>query len=252
MSRRITLTRLRHKASKSVMIDFYALTSPNVVKIFIALEEFELPYDVKPVDVWKSEQHSEAFAKLNPNKKIPVIVDHDGPGGKPYTVFESGAILMYLAEKQGKFLPQDMATRYEVIQWLMVQMSTMGPMFGQVVHFTRFAPGSSDHSYAKSRYLTEAHRLYDLFDQRLAAHPYVGGTEYTIADMAAFPWLRNFALLGLDISDRTHVKAWIDKLAERPAVKRALAKVGGMTSSRDSASEDDKDRFFNRGKYARA
>src|ERR1700755_803498 len=144
------------------MRDFYVLTSPNVQKIFIMLEELELPYRAIPVDVWKGDHYTPEFAAINPNKKIPVIVDHDGPGGKPYTVFESGAILMYLADKQGQFLPKDMAARYEVIQWLMVQMSTMGPMFGQVIHFTRFAPAGSDHSYAKSRYVTEAHRLYEL------------------------------------------------------------------------------------------
>ena len=122
------------------MIDFYGLTSPNVQKIFIMLEETGLPYNFKPVDVWASAQHAAEFAKLNPNKKIPVIVDTEGPGGKPYTVFESGAILMYLAEKTGKFMPKDMAKKYDVIQWLMVQMSGIGPAFGNFTHFNLFAP----------------------------------------------------------------------------------------------------------------
>lgn len=233
------------------MIDLYALTSPNVVKVFIMLEELELPYNVKLVDVWKSEQFTPEFTKINPNRKVPAIVDHEGPGGKPYAVIESGAILIYLAEKAGTLLAKAGMERYDVLQWMMVQMTTVGPMFGQVVHFTRFA-SAGDHSYAKSRYVTEAHRLYDLYEGRLAAHPYVGGADYSIADVAAFPWLRNFALLGLDISDRPHVVKWIETVAARPAVKRALAKVATITSARDTATDDAKDRFFGRGKYARA
>ena len=232
------------------MIDLYALTSPNVVKIFIALEELGLPYDVKLVDVWKGEQFSPEFIKLNPNRKIPVIVDHEGPGGKPYTVFESGAILLYLAEKTGKLVPKDKAAYFEMMQWLMVQLTTMGPMFGQRVHFRRFATAGND--YSVSRYGTEVHRLYDLFEQRLASHPYVGGAEYTIADIATFPWLRNHALLDIDVSNRPNVTRYVEKIAARPAVKEALAKVGNITSARDTATDDAKDRFFQRGKYARA
>src|SRR5258707_5515899 len=133
----------------------------------------------------------------------------------------------------------------------MVQMSTMGPMFGQVVHFTRFAP-PGDHTYSKSRYVTEAHRLYDLFEARLAAHPYVGGDDYSIADVSAFPWLRNFKLLGLDISDRPHVLKWLATVAAPPAVQRALRQGATLTSARGTASDDDKDRFFPRGEYSRA
>jgi len=147
------------------MIDLYALTSPNVQKIFIMLEETGLPYNFKPVDVWASEQYAEAFGKLNPNRKIPVIVDHEGPGGKPYTVFESGAILMYLADKSGKFLPKDTARKYDALQWLMIQLTGVGPAFGNFTHFNLFAPKPND--YALSRYKTELLRLYDLIDQRL-------------------------------------------------------------------------------------
>ncbi len=232
------------------MIDLYALTSPNVQKVFLALEELELPYNVKPVDVWKSEQHRAEFARLNPNRKIPVIVDHDGPGGTPYTVFESGAILMYLADKTGRLMPAEPRARFEVLQWMMVQMSTVGPMFGQLVHFRRFAPAGND--YSLSRYRTEAHRLYDLYDARLAEREFVGGPEYTIADIAVWPWLRNHELLGISLKERPHVTRWIEAIAARPAAKRTLAKIATITSARDSASEDDKDRFFGRGKYARA
>ena len=154
------------------MIDFYVLTSPNVQKIFIMLEELGAPYRAIPVDVWKGEQFKPEFIALNPNAKIPVIVDHEGPDGKPYTVFESGAILLYLAEKFGRFLP-DNATRYDVIQWLMIQLTGVGPTFGQVTHFLRFAPPGND--YSKSRHMTEMLRLYELLERRLGQSPYLGG-----------------------------------------------------------------------------
>ena len=230
------------------MIDFYALTSPNVQKIFIMLEECELPYNAKLVDVWKGDQFTPEFAKINPLQKIPAIVDSDGPAGQPYTVIESGAILLYLAEKTGKFIPHDPVKRYDTIQWLMVQMANVGPMFGQLVHFSRFAPKPQD--YALPRYRTQVNKLYNLYEQRLAAQPYVVGADYTIADIAAFPWLRNLELLGMTLDQRPHVKAWIDKISARDAVKRAYAKIGAIQSVRDIATDDAKDRFFGRGKYA--
>ena len=169
------------------MIDLYALTSPNVQKIYLMLEETKLPYKEHFVDVWKGDQFDPDFLKINPNGKIPVIVDHEGPGGKPYTVFESGAILMYLAEKSGKFLPADMAKQYEVMQWLMIQLTSVGPMFGQFTHFKLFSPRDKDTSYAMTRYQTEVKRLYEVLEQRLVGVPYLGGDEYTIADIATFP-----------------------------------------------------------------
>jgi GSH-dependent disulfide-bond oxidoreductase len=232
------------------MIDLYALTSPNVQKIFIMLEECGLPYNTKPIDVWKGDQFSPEFSSINPLQKIPAIVDSDGPAGKPYTVIESGAILLYLAEKTGKFIPHDPLRRNDTIQWLMVQMANIGPMCGQLVHFSKFAPAGQD--YGNSRYRTQVNKLYDLYEQRLASRPYVAGDEYTIADIAAFPWLRNIGLLAVDLSKRPHVKAWVDKLEARDAVKRAMAKLGTLKSVRDSATDDAKDRFFGRGKYAQA
>jgi GST-like protein len=232
------------------MIDLYALTSPNVQKIFIMLEECELPYNTKLVDVWKGDQFTAEYSKINPLQKIPAIVDSDGPGGKPYTVIESGAILMYLAEKTGKFIPHDPVKRYDTIQWLMVQMANVGPMSGQLVHFSKFAPPGSD--YGNSRFRTVVNKLYDLYDQRLANQPYVTGSDYTIADIAAFPWLRNAGLLAIDIGKWPNVKKWIDTIEARDAVKRAYAKIGAIKSVRDTASDDAKDRYFGRGKYARA
>jgi GST-like protein len=178
------------------MIDLYCLTSPNVQKIFIMLEECGLPYKTMPVDVWKGEQYKPEFVKISPNSKIPVIVDHDGPGGKPYTVIESGAILMYLADKTGKFLPKDMAKRYDVIQWLMVQLTGIGPMFGQWTHFKLFA-GAAGNEYSMTRYQTEVKRLYEVLEKRLGESKFLGGDEYTIADIATFPWTRNHDNMGV-------------------------------------------------------
>ena len=234
------------------MIDLYALTSPNVQKIYIMLEETKLPYQEHFIDVWKGDQFNPDFVKINPNGKIPVIVDHDGPGGKPYTVFESGAILMYLAEKTGKFLPRDMTKKYEVLQWLMIQISGVGPMFGQFTHFKLFAPGDKDNSYAMTRYQTEVKRLYELLENRLAKVPYLGGDEYTIADIATFPWTRNHDAQGVKWEDNPNLARWFNAISERPAVKAALGKINAIKSNRDTASDDQKDRFFNRGRYARA
>jgi len=233
------------------MIDFYGLTSPNVQKIFIMLEETGLPYNFKPVDVWASAQHAPEFVKLNPNRKIPVIVDSEGPGGKPYTVFESGAILMYLAEKTGKFMPTDMAKKYQVIQWLMIQVSGVGPAFGNFTHFNLFAPKPGN-EYSLSRYKSEMLRLYDLLNDRLQGNKYLGGEEYSIADMATFPWTRQHAAHGVKIDEKPAFKRWFEELSARPAIKTMIAKQNDIKSSRETATEDNKDRFFNRGKYARA
>jgi GST-like protein len=232
------------------MIDLYALTSPNVQKIYIMLEEAKLPYKEHFVDVWKGEQYNPDFIKINPNSKIPAIVDHDGPGGKPYTVFESGVILMYLAEKTGKFLPKDMAKKYEMMQWLMFQLTNIGPMFGQFTHFKLFAP--KDSAYSMSRYQTEVKRLYEVLEKRLAQVPYLGGDEYSIADIATFPWTRNHDMQGVKWEDNPNLARWFKAIDERPAVKAALAKIAAIKSNRETATDDQKDRFFNRGRYARA
>jgi GSH-dependent disulfide-bond oxidoreductase len=232
------------------MIDFYVLTSPNVQKIFIMLEELELPYRTIKIDVFQGEHFKPEFLKLNPNGKIPVIVDHDGPQGRPYTVFESGAILLYLADKGGRFTPTDKAQYFEMLQWLMIQLTGVGPMFGQFTHFKRFAPAGND--YSVSRYQTEVRRLYDLLENRLAQSPYLGGRDYSIADIATFPWTRNHDWQGVKWDDHPHLARWFAAIAERPAVKRALAKVDAITSARDTAKPEDLDRLFGRGRFARA
>jgi GST-like protein len=237
------------------MIKLYGMGSPNVVKVYIALEELGLSYEVAPVDVFSGKQFDAEFLKLNPLAKVPVIVDSEGPGGKPYTCFESGAILLYLAEKTGKLLPKDMAAKYDAIQWMMVQMTTVGPMFGQHVHFMRFAPAGND--YAKSRYTTQAIRVSEVIEQRLAASPYLGGSEYSIADVATYPWARNIpALLGEPVASKLpHAMKWVATISERPAVKAALAKVEAVraaTTAFDKAKAEDLDRVFGRGKFAAA
>lgn len=237
------------------MITLYGMGSPNVVKIYIALEELALPYTVQPVDVFTGKQFDAEFLKLNPLAKVPVIVDSEGPGGKPYTLFESGAILLYLAEKTGRLLPKDMAAKYEAIEWMMVQMTLVGPMFGQHVHFIRFAPPGND--YARSRYATQAHRACEAVEARLGASPWLSGAEYGIADIATFPWSRNIsALLGADAAQTyPNTMRWVGTINERPAVKRALAavdEVRARTTQYDKAQPQALDKLFGRGQFAAA
>jgi GST-like protein len=231
------------------MIDFYALTSPNVRKIFIMLEEVELAYNAIPVDVWKGDNYSPEFRKVNPNGKIPVIVDHDGPGGRAFTLIESGAILMYLADKTGRFLPKETAPRYEVLQWLMIQLTGVGPNFGQLTHFKLFAPPGNE--YSLSRFQTEVRRLYDVLEARLATCAYLGGPDYSIADIATYPWAANHQRQGVSFADKPNLARWHAAIAARPAVARATQKAEAMPTSREHAKPDDVDRFFGRGRYAR-
>jgi GSH-dependent disulfide-bond oxidoreductase len=235
------------------MIDLYAMGSPNVVKIYIVLEEMRLPYRVHPVDVFGEEQFKPEFLKLNPNAKVPVITDHDGPGGKPYTLFESGAILLYLAEKTGEFLPKDPIAKFDAIQWMMVQMTLVGPMFGQYVHFMRFAPKGND--YSLDRYRTQVRRVLTTLEHRLGIVPFLGGQSYSIADIATFPWARGVGtFLGKAAEvDYPKLMAWVATINSRPAVARALAavdEVRAKTTQFDKAGDGAKDRLFGRGRFA--
>ena len=233
------------------MIHLHYWPTPNGHKVTLFLEETGLPYQLHAVNIGKGEQFKPEFLAISPNNRMPAIVDDDPPGGgAPVSVFESGAILVYLAEKTGKFLPKDPAKRYDTIQWLMVQMANLGPMCGQLVHFSKFCPPGQDYGHA--RYRSQVNALFDLYNDRLASQPYVAGDAYTIADIAAFPWLRNVGLLAIDLAKRPHLKAWIDRIEARDAVKRALATIATIKSVRDTATEDQRDRFFARGKYARA
>lgn len=202
------------------MIDVYFWTTPNGYKVTIMLAELGLHYRVVPINITAGEQFRPAFLSISPNNKIPAIVDHDGPGGKSLSVFESGAILLYLAEKTGKLLPPEACARMEVIQWLMFQMSGVGPMLGQTHHFRRYAPEQIP--YAVERYTKEAARLYGIIDRRLSAHEYLAG-DYSIADIATFPWIRPHRWQGQELDAYPNIKRWFDAIKVRPAVQQGLA-----------------------------
>ncbi|MEQ8251708.1 glutathione S-transferase family protein [Oceanibaculum nanhaiense] len=201
------------------MIDLYTWPTPNGFKVSILLEELSLPYNVIPVDIGKGAQFEPEYLKLNPNNKMPTIVDNEGPDGRPYTVMESGAILIYLADKHGKFLPKGGEARYDVLQWLMWQMGGLGPMLGQAHHFLQYAPEKIE--YAMNRYSNEANRLYGVLNKRLTGRDYVAG-DYSIADMAIMPWLRYPDRQGVDIEQYPEVKRWRESLEARPAVQKGL------------------------------
>ena len=238
------------------MIKLNAFTSPNVVKVFVALEELNLPYEIEPVDVLLGKQFEPDFVKLNPNAKVPVIIDSAGPGDQPYTCFESGAILLYLAEKTGQLLPEDTVAKYDAIQWLMVQMSTVGPMYGQCIHFTRFAPRDGN-DYARSRYMSQAVRVFEAIERRLVASRWLTGAEYGIADIATWPWARSIpTFLSAETMERLPATMqWIATIGDRPAVKTALTKVEDLRATLtppDRATPEQIDRFFARGRFAAA
>lgn len=200
------------------MIELYTWTTGNGRKVPIFLEESGTPYRLHMVDIHTGEQHKPEFIKLNPNRKIPAITDPDGPGGKPITLFESGAILIYLADKVGQFMSKDPAGRYHTIEWLMFQMANIGPMLGQAHHFRGKAP---DVAYGVKRYTDEATRLWKVMDSRLGESAYLAGDDYSIADMATYVWLRNPKNQGQNLDDYSNVKRWFTAIDTRPAVQRA-------------------------------
>jgi len=205
------------------MIELYTWTTPNGRKASIMLEELALTYTVHPVNIGKGEQFRPDFVAINPNSKIPAVVDSDGPGGKPMRVFESGAILIYLAEKTGKLLAREPRARSETLQWLMFQMGGVGPMFGQAHHFLRAAPEPVP--YAIERYTKETRRLYGVLDRRLGEESYLAG-EYSIADIATFPWVARHDWHKVDLKEFPNVARWYAAIAERPAVARGMAVPG--------------------------
>jgi GSH-dependent disulfide-bond oxidoreductase len=200
------------------MIKLYTWGTPNGKKVSIMLEELGMPYEVYPINIAKNDQFKPEYLAINPNNKIPSIIDTEGPDGKPFTLFESGAILMYLAEKTGKFLPQEMAKRYEVIQWLMFQMGGVGPMFGQANYFYRL---EEKVPFAIERYYKEAIRLYNVLEQALAQKDYLAG-EYSIADIATYPWVGRHDGHNVKLEEFPKVKRWFDAISQRPAVKRGM------------------------------
>lgn len=221
------------------MIDLYTAATPNGQKIHIMLEECGLDYTEHWIDIDKGEQFAPGFLAISPNNKIPAIVDDDGPQGR-IALFESGAILLYLAEKTGRFLPTDRAARWDVIQWLMWQMGGFGPMLGQAHHFNKYAPenpaGAVVLPYAQARYTNEAARLYGVLDHRLGDRDHVGGGAYSIADMAIFPWCRLHARQGQSLRDYPNVRRWFDEVAARPAVARDMARLEDIVGEWDAES----------------
>ena len=202
------------------MIEVYSWATPNGHKVHIMLEECGLPYRMIPVDIGAGEQFRPDFLAISPNNKIPALVDADGPDGRPIALFESGAILLYLAGKTGRLLPQDVRGKYEALQWLMFQVGGVGPMLGQTHHFRVYAPEKI--AYAIDRYSNEARRLYGVMNGQLARSTYIAGPEYSIADIAIFPWLRSWKNQGIDWNDHPHLKGWFDEIAARPAVMRGV------------------------------
>jgi GST-like protein len=208
------------------VIDVYSWATPNGHKVHIMLEECGLPYRAHAVDIGAGDQFKPEFLRISPNNKIPAIVDQDGSGGKPMPMFESGAILFYLASKTGKFLPQDITKRWSVLQWTMFQMGHIGPMLGQAHHFRNYSKEKLQ--YAIDRYTNEAKRLYGVLDRRLAQSKYVACEEYSIADIAIWPWLRNPQNQGVDTTQYPHFRRWFDAIAARPAVQRGVTVLADL------------------------
>jgi GST-like protein len=229
------------------VIELYTWTTPNGYKASIALEELGFPYEVHPVRIGAGEQFKPEFLAISPNNKIPAIVDTQGPEGRPLAVFESGAILIYLAEKAGRLIPKSPEGRMVAIEWLMFQMASIGPMLGQAGHFRSYAPEKLP--YAIDRYTNEARRLYGVLDRRLGAVEYLAG-EYSIADIAAYPWLRFPDRQGVEIGEYPHVARWRDAIAARPAVVRGLAvpEKGAETATMDAEVREN---LFGKTQYIR-
>ena len=208
------------------MIDVYSTATPNGHKVHIMLEECGLPYRVHHIDIGAGDQFKPDFLAISPTNKIPAIVDAEGPDGKPISLFESGAILIYLASKSDKLLGTDDREKFTTLQWLMFQMGSIGPMLGQAHHFRIYAPEKIE--YAINRYTNEAKRLYGVLEKQLSKTSYLAGSTYTIADIAVFPWLRSSQNQGIDWTDFPHVKRWFDEIAERPAVMRGVEVLANL------------------------
>lgn len=223
-------------------IDLYYWPTPNGHKISIFLEEAGLPYDLVPVDIGAGDQFDEEFLKISPNNKMPAIVDPEGPDGEPISLFESGAILIYLAEKTGRFLPRSPRERYVALQWLMFQTGHVGPMLGQAHHFRQYA--DEQIPYAIERFTNEAARLYGVMDRRLSETDFFAGDEYTVVDMAIYPWLRSYERQGQRMEDYPNVNRWFETVDGRPAVQRALKVGAELRRNLKDLDEEARDRLF--------
>ena len=239
-------------------IELYASPTPNVLKVLIAFEEGGLDHVVRPVRIWQGEQFEDSFVALNPNSKVPVIVDPHGPAGDRHVVFESCAILLYLAEKTGVGLPAKPAERSTVLQWLIFQAANLGPMSGQLNHFALYAPPTE--TYGRSRYVTEVRRQYDVLERVLTRTGYVGSDSFSVADMAIYPWIANltarhresYPFLAGDSAEHPHLADWFAACRGRPSVQKAEAAFAAIRSTLADATEQERDRVFGRNDYARA
>ena len=229
------------------MIEVWSWPTPNGHKVHIALEELGLPSRVVPVNIGAGEQFRPEFLAITPNHRIPAIVDPDGPGGKPLQLFESGAILIYLAEKAGRLIPTDPVERLKALQWLMFQMGGVGPMFGQYNHFAAYAPERIP--YAVERYGNEVRRLHGVLEKRLAESEWLAGSGYSIADIATFPWIRNPDRRGIDLSDYPSVLRWHDAIAARPAVQRGVAVLADR-SRQGAITDAERENMFGKTQFA--
>lgn len=231
------------------MIDLYYCGTPNGLKMTIFMAEAGLPHRLIPVDLGKGDQYKPEFLAISPNNKIPAMIDQDGPGGKPFALSESGAMLFYLASKTGKFLPRELRDRWLVMQWTMFQMGHIGPMLGQAHHFLQYAPEKIE--YAMNRYRNEANRLYGVVERRLKESAWVACGEYTIADMAIFPWLRAPERQGVDIEQFPALKRWRERIAARPAVKRAVEVLAERRRQTPGFTKEQAEVLFGSTQYAR-
>jgi GSH-dependent disulfide-bond oxidoreductase len=229
------------------VIDVYSWPTPNGHKVHIMLEECGLAYRPVPVNIGAGDQFKPEFLKISPNNKIPAITDPDGPDGKPISLFESGAILVYLAAKTGKFMPRTDRAKYDVLQWLMFQMGTVGPMLGQAHHFRLYAPEKLE--YAINRYSNEARRIYAVIDKRLSQSTHIAGSDYSIADIATFPWLRSWERQGIVLGDYPYLQDWFNKMAERPAVQRGVKVMAELR--RPITGEKEREILFGKTQYER-
>jgi GST-like protein len=230
------------------MIDLHTWATPNGYKVSILLEELGVPYQVHGVDIGRGEQFEPAFLAMSPNNRIPAIVDTEGPDGRPYSLFESGAILLYLSEKHGRFWPQSHPQKWDTVQWVMWQMAGVGPMFGQAHHFRNYAPEKLP--YAIDRYTNEAGRLYRIMDKRLSGSEWLAGPDYTIADIATWPWTRSITDQGHSFDEYPNVKRWWDAIEARPAARRGIAALQALRRE-GPMDEKQRDVLFGQLQFAR-
>jgi GST-like protein len=225
------------------MIDLHYWPTPNGKKVTILLEELGMPYTVVPLNIGKGDQFTADFLKINPNNRMPAIVDHDPPGGgAPISVFESGAIMLYIAEKAGRFLPADLAGRYEVMQWVIWQMANQGPKTGECGHFRRLGDTRGDQTYAVTRFTDEVNRMYGVLNNRLYDRPWIAGDAYTIADMICYPWTVGWEAQGQDIEEFKYFKRWFEAMGERPGVQRGMAVTAGPAEDSSQLSPEERER----------